>query len=122
MNTRIMLSAAALALGLAGAASAQSISDPNVTSICLDPGGHTVPVTCRSSNASRVNQREDICQCLHGGEQVEVAFCPRGVKPPAENIAYEKARYAMVHKGSLLGATYQGRPVCVESRSRLGGQ
>ena len=120
MNIRLILTAAALAL-LSGAASAQSVSNPNLTSICLDPAGHTLPVTCRSSNASRVNQREDICQCLHGGEQVEVAFCPRGVKPPVEDVAFAKARHALVSKGSLVGATYQGRPVCVESRNRLGG-
>ena len=120
MKRRIMLTAAALAL-LAGAASAQSITDPNLTSICLDPAGHAVPVTCRSHSASRVNQREDICQCLHGGDQVEVSFCPRGVKPPVEDIAFEKARRALVSHGSLVGASYQGRPVCVESRSRLGG-
>lgn len=114
------LLAAAIAL-LGGAAAAQSISDPSLTSICLDPAGHSVPVTCRTQNASRVNQREDICQCLHGGDQVEVAFCPRGVKPPVEDVAYEKARRALVRKGSLVGATYKGRPVCVESRSRPGG-
>lgn len=124
MNTRIILNRLALAASaavLAGVAQAQSIANPHLTSICLDPAGRTVPVTCRSTNASRVNQREDICQCLHGGDQVEVSICPSGVKPPAEDVRFEKARRGLVQKGSLVGATYQGRPVCVESRARLGG-
>lgn len=121
MKTSIVLSAAAAALLLGGAASAQSVKDPSLTSICLDPGGRTLPVTCRSHDASRVNPREDICQCLHGGEQVEVSFCPAGVTPPAENAKFATARRAAVKHGSLVGATYLGRPICVQSRKQLGG-
>ena len=120
MKRTLMILGAATAL-LSGSALAQSIADPTVTSICLDPSGHTLPVTCRSHDASRINQREDICQCLHGGDQVTVSFCPRGVKPPAEDVAFEHARRAAVVKGSLVGATWQGRPMCVERRNNLGG-
>ncbi|HEV2531045.1 hypothetical protein [Phenylobacterium sp.] len=120
MLRTLMILGAAAAL-MSGPATAQSIADPSVTSICLDPTGHTVPVTCRSHDASRIAQREDICQCLHGGDQVTVPFCPRGVKPPAEDVAFEHARRSAVVKGSLVGATYAGRPICVESRSNLGG-
>ena len=91
MLRTLMILGAATAL-MSGSALAQSVADPNLTSICLDPGGQTRPVTCRSQNASRINQREDICQCLHGGDQVTVPFCPRGVKPPAESAAFEHAR------------------------------
>jgi hypothetical protein len=120
MLRTLMILGAATAL-MSGPVLAQSVADPGITSICLDPGGHTLPVTCRSHDASRINQREDICQCLNGGDQVTVPFCPRGVKPPAEDVAFEHARRAAVVKGSLVGATYQGRPMCVESRAHLGG-
>ena len=117
----VVLGATAAAAMLGGVALAQSISDPSVTSICLDPSGRTQPVTCRSANASRIAQREDICQCLHGGDQVTVSFCPSGVKAPPESAAFEKARRGAVVKGSLVGATVQGRPICVASRNNLGG-
>ena len=39
-----------------------------------------------------------------------------GVKPPAENRAYEKARKAASRDGSLIGDLYQGQPMCVAGR------
>jgi hypothetical protein len=115
-RTIIILGAAAALLG--GSALAQSLTDPSVTTICLDPAGRTIPVTCRSQNASRINQREDICQCLRGGDQVTVSICPSGVTPPAESAALEKARRQAVVKGSLVGASWRGRPICVAPRNR----
>jgi hypothetical protein len=44
------------------------------------------------------------------------------VKAPAESAAYERDRYAMVHQGSLVGATWQGRPVCVARYDSLSGR
>ena len=113
-----------LILGLAAAAAlagAVQARPDAVTTICLDPGGQTRPATCRSHDASRINQHEDICQCLHGGQQVTVSICPAGVKAPAESAAYERGRYAAVTKGSLVGASWQGRPICVAPRNNLGG-
>lgn len=102
-------------LGLAGAlAAAPALGEPSrnaTTSICLDPAGHTLPVSCRAK-ASRVEHEEYICQCLRGGEQITIPVCPEGVRPPAESAAYERARRAAVQKGSLIGATYQGQPIC----------
>jgi len=108
----------AAAAALAGAVRAQPEA---TTTICLNPGGQARPVTCRSHDASRINQQDDICQCLHGGQEVTVAICPAGVKAPPESAAFERARYAAVSKGSLVGASWQGRPICVAPRNRLGG-
>lgn len=110
-----------LALGLAaalvaGAAAAQSSADPTTTTACIDVSGRSLPVTCRVQ-AGRLNHREDICQCLDGGQQVTVSVCPAGVKPPAESAAYERARLAAISKGSLVGAQWQGRPMCVAPRN-----
>ncbi|MDB5495692.1 MAG: hypothetical protein JWP86_3029 [Phenylobacterium sp.] len=121
MTRTIIILGAAAAL-LSGSAVAQSVSDPTVTSICLDPSGRTIPVTCHSMDASRINQREDICQCLRGGDQITVSFCPPGVTPPAESAAFEAGRRKAVVKGSLVGASWQGRPICVAPRNHLGGQ
>jgi len=119
LRTIIILGAAAL---LSSSALAQSVSDPTVTSICLDPSGKTIPVTCHSMDASRIKQTEDICQCLRGGDQVTVSFCPRGVTPPAESAAFEEARRKAVVKGSLVGASWQGRPICVAPYNQTGGR
>jgi hypothetical protein len=41
------------------------------------------------------------------------------VRAPAESAAYERARRAAVQRGSLVGATYQGKPMCVAARNAL---
>jgi hypothetical protein len=114
------LAAAAALLG--GASYAQSVLNPSITTLCLDVSGRQMPVTCRSGEASRVQQREDICQCLHGGQEVTVSVCPAGVKPPGESAVYERERYAAVQKGSLVGAMWRGRPICVAPRDALTGR
>jgi hypothetical protein len=49
--------------------------------------------------------------------KVDVPICPPGVRPPAENIAYEKARKAAAKDMSLIGDTYEGKPMCVAGRN-----
>jgi len=116
LRTIVILGAAAALLS--GPAVAQSVFNPAVTTICLDVGGQTRPVTCRGQ-ASRVDPREDICQCLKGGQPVTVSVCPAGVRPPAESAAFERERYAQVRHGSLVGATARGKPICVSPRGDL---
>ncbi len=104
----------------AGAAAAQSLSDypPKVRTVCIDVAGRNVPARCQAQ-ASRLDQREDICLCDTGAQMVTAPICPPGVKPPAESAAYEKARRAAINKSSLVGATYQGQPMCVAPRNPL---
>jgi hypothetical protein len=115
---------ASLALGLvAGAALAQPVSSdnpPKSTILCLDVSGKILPATCRVP-ASRLDAREDICSCPMGGDRVTAPVCPKGVSPPAESAAYEKARHAAVSRGSLVGAMYEGKPMCVAARNAVGG-
>jgi hypothetical protein len=109
-------------MGALAAGSALAIPSRNATTeICLDPAGHTLPVSCRAK-ASRVEHEEYICQCLRGGEQVTIAVCPEGVRPPAESAEYERARHAAIHKGSLVGATYQGQPICSDRTRSIPGK
>ena len=117
MKIAILSAAAALAL-CAGSAGAQSF-DGKTTVLCLDVSGKSLPATCHSQ-ASRLNKIEDICTCPMGGDRVTVPVCAEGVKPPAESAAYEKARHAAVTKGSLVGAMYEGKPMCVIGRNREG--
>lgn len=103
----------ALALGAAsppGQAPVPYVVNP-VTTICLDPAGRMLPVRCKT-NASRIKYEEYICQCLRGGDHVKIPVCPDGVSPPPESADYELARLAAVRNGSLVGATYEGRPIC----------
>ena len=114
---RTALIAAAALLASASAASAQaplSQNPPTQTIICLDVNGQTLPVSCKVP-ASRLDKREDICTC-RVGVRVDVPICPAGVKPPAETLAYEKARKAASRDGSLIGDLYQGQPMCVAGR------
>jgi hypothetical protein len=106
----------------ASAAAAQSLADnpPKVRTVCIDVAGRNLPARCQAQ-ASRLDAREDICLCGAGAQMVTASVCPAGVKPPAESAAYEKARRLALneHGGSLVGATYQGRPMCVAPRNAL---
>ena len=121
---KIAILVAGLALGLsAGVALAQpgsSDNPPKTTILCLDVSGKSLPATCKVPG-SRLDAREDICTCPLGGERVTTDVCPKGVRPPAESAAYEKARHAAVSRGSLVGAMYEGKPMCVAARNALSG-
>ncbi|MDQ0465118.1 hypothetical protein QO010_002902 [Caulobacter ginsengisoli] len=95
---------------LAGASLAGPDPVPT-TSLCLDVGGQPRPVTCRKT-ASRLTVQDDICTCKVG-TLVTVSYCPDGVTPPAEDRAFEKARYELAQDGSLVGDQYEGRDICV---------
>ena len=117
----VTLVAAALSLS-ASAALAQATGGikPTTTILCLDVSGKILPATCQVP-ASRLDPREDICTCPLGGDRVTVSICPKGVSPPAESAAYEKARHAAVTNGSVVGAMYQGKPMCVTGRNAAAG-
>jgi hypothetical protein len=116
---RKVLAPRVLALGVlalsAGAASADSKS---TTTICLDGGGHQAAVHCKTQDASRLSNREDICICPGATRQVTAPLCPPGVRPPAESAAYEQARLKAVSNGSVEGATWRGQPMCIAPRDR----
>jgi len=116
MKSSILLAAA---LSLSGSvAFADSLSDnpPKSTTICLTSSGQLAPVHCRAE-ASRIDAREDICICPAATQQVKVAVCPAGVKPPSESAAYERERLRSVSHGSVEGAMWRGQPMCVAPRN-----
>lgn len=107
---------------VAGPAAAQPIGEnpPTRTIQCIDVGGRIIPPNCRVP-ASRLDPREDICTCIAGGDRVEVAVCAKGETPPPEGKALNIARHkALKESHSLLGATFEGRRICVEPRPPLG--
>lgn len=120
MKLSILFAATILSLG-AGAASADSLADnpPKSTTICLDAGGHQLPARCRAQ-ASRLDAREDICICPAASQPVKVAVCASGVHAPAESAAYERDRLKAVSHGSVVGAMWQGQPMCVAPRNSGG--
>jgi hypothetical protein len=111
MKLSILLAASVLIAG-AGAASADVI-DKTTTTICLDSGGRQLAPHCKSQDASRLSHQEDICICPAATQQVKAPLCGPGVKPPAENAAYEQARLKAVSHGSLTDASWQGQAMCV---------
>jgi hypothetical protein len=120
MKLSILLTGAAAwsALALsASVASADSMSAKSTT-ICLDGGGHQAAVRCKTQDASRLSNREDICICPAATRQVTAPLCPAGVHPPAESAAYEQARLKAVSNGSVVNATWQGQPMCVAPHDR----
>jgi hypothetical protein len=107
------------AMAFASAAGATSLDNPKTRTVCIDPAGKNLPAHCKSSQASRLEQHPDICLCPGGAERVEAPVCPAGVRAPAESAAFERARRAAVKDGSLVGATYNGQPICVAPMNAL---
>jgi hypothetical protein len=118
MKSTILLSLAALGLSV-GLACADPLSDnpPKSTTICLNTGGQMIPARCQIGEASRLDAREDICICPAGAQQVKAPVCPPGVNPAPESAAVERARMQALKNGSLVGATWQGQPMCVAPRN-----
>lgn len=108
---------AAIAVGAAaGVAHAQQESATRTT-ICVDANGALRAAECRAQ-PSRLEPREDICLCPRG-QRVEASICPSGVAPPAESLAVATARREILHsQASLVGASFEGRPLCVAPRQR----
>jgi hypothetical protein len=106
---------AALLAGAAGAPPRSSMTDPDTRSICVDVGGQTLPIAC-TGQASRLDRGEDICRCP-AGRMVDAPVCRGAERPPADNLAYDKARRDAARDGTLVGDLYGGRPMCVEPRN-----
>ena len=82
--------------------------------LCLDPLGFNLGATCHSFNASRIDTRPDICQCLNSGATVTAPYCRRGEHPQAESADYDRARWTASRvEGTLIGKSYKGRSYCV---------
>ena len=107
-----------LALLAPTAAAAAPATQPNETiAVCVDVNGALLASDCRAQ-ASRLDTRQDICSCPRG-VRTEASYCPANVKPPPESLAVARARRDVLRKQeSLVGATFEGRPLCVERRQR----
>lgn len=82
--------------------------------LCLDPLGINRHQTCRSYSASLLSREPDICVCDGPELQVEARYCAAGERPPAEDAASDRARYAAATRGgTLVGWSYRGRGFCV---------
>lgn len=118
MRFSILLSRATALSVLALSAGGASADSGSTTTICLDGGGHQAPVHCKTQDASRLSNREDICICPAATRQVTAPLCAPGVHPPPESAAYEQARLRAVSNGSIVNATWQGRSMCMAPHNR----
>jgi hypothetical protein len=110
---RIILAGCALAI-TATAAAAQPETAAR-TMVCVDVSGRLLAAECRGQ-PGRLRSREDICLCPRG-QRVEAEVCPSGVAPAPESLAADRARKQALHGSpSLVGASFEGRPLCVAGR------
>ncbi|MDB5429158.1 MAG: hypothetical protein JWP35_274 [Caulobacter sp.] len=109
-RTLILGLAGAVMLTLAGSAGAQP--QQAVREICIDPGGRSEPISC-SVYGGRTGASENVCSCATNASKVVVPVCPDDVRPPAESMAYERARKEAARDGTLVGDTFQGGPMCI---------
>jgi hypothetical protein len=111
----ITLFVLAASSGQALAAGAFSSNPPTMSQVCLDVSGQTLPVVCKVP-ASRLDKREDICQCPEG-RLVDVPICAPGQRPPPDSRALSKVRRVAGKDGSLVGDQFAGKPICVAPRA-----
>jgi hypothetical protein len=108
---------AGVALTISAAAAHAQPETATRTAVCVDVNGALKAAECRAQ-ASRLQPREDICLCPRGN-RVEASICPPGVSPPPESLAVARARNQILrNRHTLIGATFEGRPLCVPPRQR----
>lgn len=108
---------AALALAACTAVPQAEGPRPTTYTVCLDQRGASRPVVCRSVPLNRLSSEPGFCLCADTLDTpVQAPICPRGVRSPGESRAYERARLEAARDGSLVGDSFEGRPMCVEDR------
>lgn len=122
MKLSILLGAVAGVASLAAVAvldTARAADAPKTMTICLASGGQLRPATCFGyGGGSRLASQDELCTCPGASQMVKAPTCAPGEAPPAESAAYEQARLKAISHGSLEGATWQGRPMCVNPSHR----
>ncbi len=111
MRTFILSTVFALAATAAVAAEHHGVGGEGT--LCLDGNGGNHPPTCKLGDATRLTTTPDICLCLGPYQTVKAPWCGPNETPPNESAAFEHARAKAVKSGSLFGATYEGKPMCV---------
>lgn len=101
--------AAALLGGTGAAAGAR-----DETIVCLRHGERLAPVCNRTSSWGE----DDFCVCPSASIRTKASWCADGQKPPVESAALVRARRAAAEDGSLIGDTFEGRPMCVRRPPR----
>ena len=115
MKLSILIAVAGLSL----AGGAFAADAPRTQTICLSGGGQQAPATCHGyGGGSRLAAQDEVCSCPGASQQVKAPTCRPGQVPPAESAAYDQARLKAVSHGSLEGATWQGKPMCVNPTYR----
>jgi hypothetical protein len=79
--------------------------------MCLASNGSRGVAVCRRGNAWGDS---DICTCRGSSLRIDAPICRPGEKPPAETVALDRARAEAMKRGTLYGATFEGRRMCVE--------
>ncbi|HEY3950939.1 hypothetical protein [Phenylobacterium sp.] len=117
MKLSILLAAGAVSL--AAALAAQAADAPKTQTICLASGGQQRPATCHGyGGGSRLAAQDEVCTCPGAAQMVKAPTCAAGETPPSESAAYEQARLKAISHGSLEGATWQGKSMCVNPTTR----
>ena len=110
---RACIIGAVLALGAVGAQAQPDTNRPHLAIVCVDVNGALRPPACHQGLTTRINPTEDSCVC-RTGNRVEASICPPGVAAPADSLAVNRARNNVLRaQKDLVGATYEGRPLCV---------
>ena len=104
---------ASLALLAASCADKAAAPHQNLATACIDVSGSQEVVQCVRHGWSRFSADEGFCSCPTPAREVQATPCAPGERAPAENAEYRAALRAASRGGSLVGATFHGKPICV---------
>lgn len=110
------LIASVLVAGIASMSSCGALAagqpQPEEGMICLETNGAEAPAVCQRGDAWH---DADLCTCK-SGMRFKIPVCGPGEKPAPDSVAADRARRDAMKTGTLYGATYQGRQMCVDVR------
>ncbi len=115
---RMLLASAALLFAAACTTSTNQIGVAELETVgnaCVDVSGHMEPAFCTLQPPSKNSM--GFCQCPSVAQKIDAPLCLGGEKQPMETAEYRQAVLAAIRgDGSLVGDTYNGKPMCVPPR------
>jgi len=115
---RILLASAALLLAAACTTSETGMGVAEMETVgnaCVDTSGYMEPAICSVKVPSK--NAMGFCQCTSVAQKIDAPLCLGGDKQPTDTSDYRQAVLAAIRgDGSLVGDSYNGKPMCVPPR------
>jgi hypothetical protein len=116
---KLLITAAFIVLAGCTSQAGTTLADSEtVGDACVDVSGQFEPAACDLKGPTVNGSSLGFCTCPATSRRIEASFCAKGSHPPVDNTEYNAAvREAIAKDSSLVGDTFQGKPMCIAPRS-----